>query len=43
MNKTLVTGGAGFIDSGFIRWVVSTEPGVEVLNLCGSLEAPIRA
>ena len=31
--QILVTGGAGFIGSNFIRWVLRTQPGVTVTNL----------
>lgn len=31
--KILVTGGAGFIGSNFIRWILAREPGVSVVNL----------
>ncbi len=33
MSRVLVTGGAGFIGSGFIRWVLGAHPHVEILNL----------
>lgn len=40
----LVTGGAGFIGSNFIRWVLSRDPSVQVVNLdlltyAGNLES----
>ena len=40
----LVTGGAGFIGSNFIRWVLAEDPGVRVINLdlltyAGNLES----
>lgn len=43
MRKILVTGGAGFIGSNFIRYLLKTEPQVHVVNLdlltyAGSLE-----
>jgi dTDP-glucose 4,6-dehydratase len=33
MQNILVTGGAGFIGSNFIRYLLDTEPGVRVINL----------
>ena len=33
MKKVLVTGGAGFIGSNFIRWVLTHRPNVQVVNL----------
>src|SRR6186997_1959153 len=30
--KLLVTGGAGFIGSSFVRYVLRTQPGVEIVN-----------
>ncbi len=43
MQNVLVTGGAGFIGSNFVRYLLKTEPGVNVVNLdkltyAGSLE-----
>jgi dTDP-glucose 4,6-dehydratase len=43
MKKMLVTGGAGFIGSNFIRYMLKTDPQVEIFNLdaltyAGSLE-----
>ena len=43
MNKILVTGGAGFIGSNFVRFLQQEEPDIEVINLdsltyAGSLE-----
>lgn len=43
MNKILVTGGAGFIGSGFVRWVIKHQPWVQVvtydaLTYAGNLE-----
>ena len=43
MHNVLVTGGAGFIGSNFIRYLHTTEPDVEIVNLdaltyAGSLE-----
>jgi dTDP-glucose 4,6-dehydratase len=43
MQNILVTGGAGFIGSNFIRYLLGSEPGVRVLNLdaltyAGSME-----
>ncbi len=43
MQNLLVTGGAGFIGSNFIRYLLHAEPGVRILNLdtltyAGSLE-----
>jgi dTDP-glucose 4,6-dehydratase len=43
MNKVLVTGGAGFIGSNFVRFLLEQDQGVEVFNLdaltyAGSLE-----
>ncbi len=43
MQNILVTGGAGFIGSNFIRYLLTTEPDVKILNLdaltyAGSLE-----
>jgi dTDP-glucose 4,6-dehydratase len=43
MQNVLVTGGAGFIGSNFVRHILNTEPGVQVYNLdiltyAGSLE-----
>ena len=43
MKNVLVTGGAGFIGSNFIRFILEKEPGVRVVNLdlltyAGSLE-----
>jgi dTDP-glucose 4,6-dehydratase len=43
MRNVLVTGGAGFIGSNFIRFLLNAEPGVQVVNLdaltyAGSLE-----
>ena len=40
----LVTGGAGFIGSNFVRWVLGRDPGVQVINLdlltyAGNLES----
>lgn len=42
-KKILVTGGAGFIGSNFIRYVLRTQPGISIVNLdlltyAGSLE-----
>ena len=42
-NKILVTGGAGFIGSNFISYVLENEPDMEVINLdsmtyAGSME-----
>jgi dTDP-glucose 4,6-dehydratase len=31
--KLIVTGGAGFIGSGFIRWALAEHPGIEIVNL----------
>lgn len=31
--KILVTGGAGFIGSSFVRYVLRTQPGIEIVNL----------
>lgn len=31
--RVLVTGGAGFIGSNFVRWIMRTQPGVSVTNL----------
>lgn len=33
MQNVLVTGGAGFIGSNFVRYLLKTEPGVRILNL----------
>lgn len=33
MRNVLVTGGAGFIGSNFVRYLLQTEPGVHVINL----------
>lgn len=33
MQNVLVTGGAGFIGSNFVRYLLKTEPGVQVINL----------
>ncbi len=33
MQNVLVTGGAGFIGSNFVRYLLKTEPGVKVVNL----------
>lgn len=33
MKRLLVTGGAGFIGSNFVRWILSREPRGEVVNL----------
>jgi dTDP-glucose 4,6-dehydratase len=33
MQSVLVTGGAGFIGSNFVRYLLQTEPGVRVVNL----------
>ncbi len=43
MKNILVTGGAGFIGSNFVRYLLNTEPGVHIVNLdaltyAGSLE-----
>ena len=43
MKRVLVTGGAGFIGSNFVRYLMEAEPAVEVVNLdaltyAGSLE-----
>jgi dTDP-glucose 4,6-dehydratase len=43
MKKILVTGGAGFIGSAFVRWVIKNQPGIEVvtydvLTYAGNLE-----
>ncbi len=43
MKRVLVTGGAGFIGSNFVRYLLETEPDIEVVNLdaltyAGSLE-----
>lgn len=43
MRNVLVTGGAGFIGSNFVRYLLESEPGVQVVNLdaltyAGSLE-----
>jgi dTDP-glucose 4,6-dehydratase len=43
MKRVLVTGGAGFIGSNFVRYLLNTEPGIQVVNLdaltyAGSLE-----
>lgn len=34
--KLLVTGGAGFIGSNFIRYFLSAHPGAEIVNRAGS-------
>ena len=33
MRTLLVTGGAGFIGSNFVRWVLANQPEVRVTNL----------
>jgi len=33
MNTLLITGGAGFIGSNFVRYLLSVEPGVRIVNL----------
>jgi dTDP-glucose 4,6-dehydratase len=33
MKKVLVTGGAGFIGSNFVKFLLENEPGVEIINL----------
>jgi dTDP-glucose 4,6-dehydratase len=43
MKKILVTGGAGFIGSAFVRWVIKNQPDIEVvtydvLSYAGNLE-----
>ena len=43
MHNVLVTGGAGFIGSNFVRFLLGTEPQVQIINLdvlnyAGSLE-----
>ncbi len=43
MQNVLVTGGAGFIGSNFVRYLLAAEPGVQIVNLdlltyAGSLE-----
>src|SRR6266700_4828503 len=40
----LVTGGAGFIGSNFVRWLLKTDPNVQIVNLdlltyAGNLES----
>lgn len=42
-RRYLVTGGAGFIGSNFIRYVLDTEPGAQVTNLDALTYAGIRA
>ena len=43
MTKVLVTGGAGFIGSNFIKYMLEKHPDYEIINLdaltyCGNLE-----
>ena len=43
MKNVLITGGAGFIGSNFVRYLLDAEPQVQILNLdaltyAGSLE-----
>ena len=33
ISRILVTGGAGFIGSNFVRMLIAERPGVEVINL----------
>ncbi|MBL7163498.1 MAG: dTDP-glucose 4,6-dehydratase [Anaerolineales bacterium] len=33
MNNVLITGGAGFIGSNFVRYFLSIEPGIQIVNL----------
>jgi dTDP-glucose 4,6-dehydratase len=42
-RRYLVTGGAGFIGSNFVRWVLEHEPGSTVVNLDALTYAGVRA
>ncbi|MCC6360796.1 MAG: dTDP-glucose 4,6-dehydratase [Phycisphaerales bacterium] len=43
MQRVLVTGGAGFIGSNFVRYVLRAEPGIDVFNLDALTYAGSRA
>ena len=40
MKTILITGGAGFIGSNFVRYLLQTEPAVTIVNLGGDNQPP---